>query len=251
MSAKANLKIDWCTHEAAKYAVENWHYSKRMPMPPLVKIGVWEDGKFIGCVLFARGANMNIGAPYHLACTEVAELVRVALTKHATPVSRIMRIACKFLTERSPGLRLLVSYADPSEGHHGGIYQACGWVYEGSCGEATQFFHEGRWKHQREVTAGAFRNPNTKRNWKSLPRRKMPGKHKYLLPLDDAMRAQVAPLAKPYPKRKLDGARGDGVECERAGKGSPDGSTLGEGSSILTPALHRGASSHTKFRKRL
>lgn len=29
----------------------------------------------------------------------------------------------------------------------------------------------------------------------------LPGKHKYLYPLDDAMRAQLAPLAKPYPKR--------------------------------------------------
>jgi hypothetical protein len=26
-------------------------------------------------------------------------------------------------------------------------------------------------------------------------------KHKYLMPLDEAMRAQIAPLAKPYPKR--------------------------------------------------
>ena len=26
-------------------------------------------------------------------------------------------------------------------------------------------------------------------------------KHRYLMPLDEAMRAQIAPLAKPYPKR--------------------------------------------------
>jgi hypothetical protein len=27
-------------------------------------------------------------------------------------------------------------------------------------------------------------------------------KHRYLMPLDDAMRKQIAPLAKPYPKRQ-------------------------------------------------
>jgi hypothetical protein len=27
------------------------------------------------------------------------------------------------------------------------------------------------------------------------------GKYRYLMPLDPAMRAQIAPLAKPYPKR--------------------------------------------------
>lgn len=240
------LKIDWCTHEAAKYAVEHWHYSKRMPMPPLVRIGAWEDGKYIGCVLFARGANMNIGAPYKLATTEVAELVRIALTKHATPVSRVMRIAVKFLRDNSPGLRLLVSYADPSEGHHGGVYQACSWVYEGPCGESTLFLHEGRWKHQREVTADSFgRNtPGSAKvaNWQSLPRKKTPGKHKYLLPLDKTMRAQIEPLAKPYPKRPLDAAAcSDTTPVVRVGKGSSSGSPRGDGGSIPTPALQKGA----------
>lgn len=173
------LKIDWCTHAAAKYAVEHWHYSRRMPMAPIVRVGVWEEGVYVGCVLFSRGANMNIGAPYRLLATEVAELVRVALTAHATPVSRILSIAVRFLAARSPGLRLLVSYADPAEGHHGGIYQACGWTYEGPCGESTLFLHEGRWKHQREVTARAFNDPQKSRaSWATLPRRKTPGKHK-------------------------------------------------------------------------
>lgn len=206
MSEKPTLKIDWCTHAAAKYAVEHWHYSRRMPMPPIVRVGAWEGGVFIGCVLFARGANMNIGAPYKLATTEVAELVRVALTKHVAPVSRVLSIAVRFLVAHSPGLRLLVSYADPAEGHHGGIYQACGWTYEGPCGESTLFLHEGKWKHQREVTGVSFAStgqPGSGKvaNISSLPRRKTPGKHKYLLPLDPAMRAQIAPLAKPYPKR--------------------------------------------------
>ncbi|MBM3983051.1 MAG: protein Mom [Planctomycetes bacterium] len=152
---------------------------------------------------------MNIGAPYSLKTTEVAELVRIALTKHQSPVSRVMRIAIKFLRDNSPGLRLLVSYADPSEGHHGGVYQACGWVYEGPCAEATLFFHCGKWKHQREVTAVSFAStgqPGSGKvaNVRSLPQKKTPGKHKYLLPLDDAMRAQIAPLAKPYPKRPVD-----------------------------------------------
>ena len=51
------LKLDWATHEAATYAVEHWHYSHTMPKSKLVKIGVWEDGKFIGVVLFGVGAT--------------------------------------------------------------------------------------------------------------------------------------------------------------------------------------------------
>lgn len=120
---KPALRLDWCTHAAAKYAVETWHYSKRMPMPPLVRVGVWEGGKFIGCVLFGRGANASLGSPYGLNQTQCAELVRVAMTTHVVPVTRVVALAIKFLAKHSPGLRLVVSFADPSRGHHGGIYQ--------------------------------------------------------------------------------------------------------------------------------
>jgi hypothetical protein len=43
--AKADLRIDWATHAAAKYACENWHYSGCMPVGKLVKVGAWESGK--------------------------------------------------------------------------------------------------------------------------------------------------------------------------------------------------------------
>ena len=60
------LKIDWATHEAAKYACEKWHYSGCLPVGKLVKVGAWEDKKFIGVVLFGRGANYNMVKGYGL-----------------------------------------------------------------------------------------------------------------------------------------------------------------------------------------
>jgi len=56
-----SLRLDWCSHEAAKYAVEKWHYSRTMPVGKMVKIGVWEDSKFIGAVVFAQGNNQYQG----------------------------------------------------------------------------------------------------------------------------------------------------------------------------------------------
>ncbi|WP_459208945.1 Mom family adenine methylcarbamoylation protein [Bacillus haynesii] len=55
-----DLKIAWATHKAAKFACENFHYSKCLLAGKLVKIGTWEDGKFIGVVIFSRGANGRI-----------------------------------------------------------------------------------------------------------------------------------------------------------------------------------------------
>lgn len=65
--SKADLRVDWATYEAAKYACEHWHYSKSLPLPPMVRIGVWENGKYIGVIIFSRGASPNLGKQYGLA----------------------------------------------------------------------------------------------------------------------------------------------------------------------------------------
>ena len=75
---KAELKLDWASYEAAKHACAHWHYSKAMPATKLVKIGVWEYGKFIGVVIFSRGAAPHLGDPC-LPQTDICELTRVAL----------------------------------------------------------------------------------------------------------------------------------------------------------------------------
>lgn len=197
-----DLKVAPCEYKAAKYAVQHWHYSKRMtPSGQNVMFGVWENDKFIGAIVYGRGSNHLIGDPYGLTKFEVCELVRVALTVHQSEVSKIVASATKMLKQANPGLRLVVSYADTREGHHGGIYQAMNWVYVGRSAESREFFSEGRWKHQREATGGPFGRKRKITDLSDLPTRKIPGKHKYLYPLDKAMRRQIEPLAKPYPKR--------------------------------------------------
>lgn len=125
MQTKTNLKIDWATHEAAKFACENWHYSKCTPSGKTVKFGVWENGKFIGVVIFALGANAEIQKIHG----KTAELARVALTKHITPVTRIVSICLKKLKGLCPGLEAVISYADLDR-HTGTIYKAGNWLEE-------------------------------------------------------------------------------------------------------------------------
>lgn len=236
MSSKAALRLDWCSHQAAKYAVEHWHYSRSLPTPPLVKIGVWENERFIGSVLFSRGANNNIGRPYGLSSVAVAELTRVALSDHKTATSRIVAIAVRLLRQRSPGLRLVVSFADPNQGHHGGIYQAGGWVYCGATPPSHKYVDQhGRVWHQRQVSVtgvkpqyGELRRVARIGECQKLPQL---GKHRYLMPLDDAMRAQIAPLAKPYPKRPCAGS----LDSEAASFHDA------EGGATPTSALHKDA----------
>jgi hypothetical protein len=189
---KTDLRVDWAGVDAARFACKRWHYSGCLPAGKLVKIGAWEDGRFIGVVIFGRGASPFLLRKYELQQSEGCELVRVALRDHAAPVTRIVALAIRFLRKSNPGLRLIVSFADPMQGHHGGIYQAGNWVYTGTSGETTEVYVRGKWTHMR----GAFHQMT-----ESSPTRICPGKHRYLMPLDDAIRAKVEPMRQPYPGR--------------------------------------------------
>jgi hypothetical protein len=213
-SSRTDLRLDWCTHEAARFAVERWHYSRCMPQQKTVKLGVWEAGSFVGTVVYGDGANAGMFKPYGLVYEQGAELVRVALRPgHASAVSRIVSISVRFLRRACPRIRLLISFADPEQGHHGGIYQAAGWIYLGMTEPADEYLVNGKRMHGRALRA--TRASHRLRNLKAAnvmdwarqvldPRiRVIPGssKHRYLMPLDDEIRARILPLAQPYPKR--------------------------------------------------
>jgi hypothetical protein len=192
LSHRPELRLDWCSHEAAKYACERWHYSKCISVGRQNFVGVWEDNKFIGSIVFARSSSTEIGTAYGCTQWTSIELSRVALKSHETSVSRILTIATRMLRARNPGLRIVISFADPGQGHHGGIYQACGWIYVGTSAPRRQFHIRGKWRT--DTHAWRMRTDAT-------PSRRVPGKHKYLLPLDADMRDRIAPLSQPYPKR--------------------------------------------------
>lgn len=197
------LTVGKCTYEAAHYAVTHWHYSRVLPVGKLVRVGAWERGRYIGCVLFGRGATPNLGRPYGMTQTECCELVRVALDRHDAPVSQIVAAALRELRRTNPGLRLVVSFADPAQGHHGGIYQAGNWIYTGPAEAGKRFFRiHGKLVHPRSVGAAGGRQTIEWVRTHMDPNAEhvaVPDKHRYVYPLDRAARRKVAGLARPYP----------------------------------------------------
>ncbi len=209
MSEKPSLRLDWCSHTAAKYAVEKWHYSHSMPAGKTVKVGVWEDARFIGAIIFSLGSNRHLGREFGPGPFECCELTRVGLDRHRTPVSRILAIALRMLKSQSPGVKAVVSYADCDQSHVGAIYAASGWIYIGMVqlkGGTPRFRVRGVVMHGRSIHSrwgrGAQRiewlrshlDPNAEKVFTK-------GKHKYVWPYDEGVRELVQSLSQPYPKR--------------------------------------------------
>ena len=226
-----SLRLDFCSHEAAKHAVLRWHYSRTMPAAKLVRIGVWEEGRFVGAILYGSGANRHLSRPFGLQPTEACELVRVALAPgRRNPTSKCLAISLKLLQKQSPGLKLIVSYADTKEGHLGVIYQATNWIYLGA---HTQPYLKvrGRIEHPRSLY-DRYGPGGQQIGWlrenvdPKAQRVVMPDKHKYVYAFDPELRESLAKDSLPYPKRV----------------GSSDGAAptlqVGEGGSTPTPTLH-------------
>lgn len=198
------LTVDWASYDAVKYACTNWHYSGTVPVGKLVKIGAWEDGKYIGVVIFSYGANNHIGEPYGLTQHEVCELTRVALCQHQSFVSEILAQAIKMLKKLCPGLRLIVSYADAEQHHLGKIYQATNWIYTGKSDGERYFLLHGKKIHPKSLHSKGYKQslPWLKKHVNAeFEEYVTVGKHKYLMPLDKKMRKLLLALSKPYPKK--------------------------------------------------
>lgn len=194
------LKLAEVGYDAIKYACMNYHYSKTIPTGKLVAFGVWENDKFIGCVIFGRGVGNAQIERYGIPLTEGAELVRVALRKHETPVTKIVSIAIKLLKKHSPGLKILVSYADSRQGHLGIIYQAGNWVYTGKAKTTPDYLYKGKYYHVRSMNRMIKNGKFTRAFVNSLPTRDGGERLRYLYVLNDDMRQLVEGLRKPYPK---------------------------------------------------
>jgi hypothetical protein len=195
------LQLGWIDTRAAKYAVETWHYTRRLPAGKMVRVGVWESGVFIGAIIFSYGANHHIGSPFGLPQTQVVELTRVALSKHKVPVSRILSIALKMLKAQSPGLKLVVSYADSAQQHVGVIYQAANFVYTGkSENERLVIDHKGNLIHKKSFSAKyGHCNPALV----NMSYVRSPSKYRYVYLLDktdDRLKALLKSRSQPYPK---------------------------------------------------
>ena len=230
---KPVLRLDFCSHGAARLACRRWHYSKKIPVGKLVKVGAWEGGRFIGAIIFGDGLLGPKRVVYGgVDKFKVAEIVRVALSDHQHEVSRMISIAVKLLRKRCPGIELVVAFADQGENHHGGIYQASNFVYTGTTEIGRLFKHKltGRILHNRAVSVNGYRSHFG--HVRKVPRAdecEIVGgtrKHRYLLPLTPDMKEIALKMRKPYPKRAT------------SETSDTPGHQPGEGRAARTVALH-------------
>jgi hypothetical protein len=119
-------------HDEAAELVKRWHYSKRPPAN-VQCVGTWhQNGGLFGDYGPAIAACFFSIPPTRWSETvlELSRLVRaegVALP----PLTGLISLMVRHIAQKKLG-DLLVSFADKTAHHHGGIYQASSWNYHGA-----------------------------------------------------------------------------------------------------------------------
>ncbi len=184
--------------KANKYAIMNYHYSKRLPNIACSYSVFNKKNEWCGIIAYGLGASPSIGKPYNLGQGEILELVRVALNGKQESTSKAVAISMRLIKKDCPSTKLLVSFADKGQNHKGIIYQATNWYYVGQTNTTgKEYFYKGRWTHSKTIS-DLVKNKGLKRS--SLKSRNNSGKIKYIYPLNKLMRKKCIKISKPYLK---------------------------------------------------
>jgi hypothetical protein len=193
--------------DAAEELVLRFHYSRRTTTPWFVGTAHGDGGLFgdfgpaVAAVVFSP--------PPAQWGEEVYELSR--LVRHpsaAVPLTWLISQACVWIRRTHPEADLLVSFADPAEGHHGGVYQAASWRYAYRSKRDTDglfvngVFVPGRTCNARWGTRSALRLRESHPEWQ-IEYSRTEGKHLYWRALRRSGQAKAARLglqSLPYPK---------------------------------------------------
>lgn len=111
-----------------------------------IHVGLFEHDELTGVVTFGQPSSQAVAKKItRLDPCHVAELCRLALTSESVPATQLISEGIKIYQQyreqaKKPKLRIIVSFADYEQGHHGGVYQAASWLYCGvSRGTSTVY----------------------------------------------------------------------------------------------------------------
>ena len=162
---KANqLVVRKGTVKEAREYVANYHYSKTMPdSTKNVFMGFYE-GIFAGVCVFGMGAGKS---QYEAIIPSIKKGEYRELTRLWSPDGMPKNTESKLISESIKLLpnevKLLLSFADPSQGHLGKIYQATNWDYCGMTNAGKRLVDKnGNEFHSRLIGIYRMRHPELK-----------------------------------------------------------------------------------------
>ncbi|MFC1917228.1 DNA methyltransferase [Chloroflexota bacterium] len=197
---------------AARRILVKHHYLHSLPGGTKLTFGTFLKGRLLGAISFGAGPHNAYQLVGDANQDDCLTLTRLWLSDELPPntESRIIGISLRAL-KKSIRVKFLVSYADPTQGHVGTIYQATGWLYTG-LSEAMPMFDlgDGVARHSRTLSH-AFGSQSIKHfkscgvKVKVIPQSR---KYRYIYFLDKSYQDKLKIPVLSYPKKERGYGRG-------------------------------------------
>jgi hypothetical protein len=191
----------------AKKLLVRKHYLRSMPGGTQLAFGVFSDQRLLGALTFGSGPAFAYRLVKDASADDCLTLSRLwlsdALPKNSE--SRVIGIVLRYLRENT-SLKFLVSYADPSQGHSGTIYQATGWLYTGLSSAMPRYdLGDGKARHSRSVSHayGSYSVRYFASHGVAVKVLPQVAKHRYIYFLNNDWRSRLNVPVLPYPKREV------------------------------------------------
>jgi hypothetical protein len=182
------------------------HYLHSFPVGTKLAFGAFVNTRLLGALTLGAGpanAHSLVDSTTPDDCLALTRLwLSAELPKNSE--SRFLGVVLRFL-KRHTNLKFLVSYAEPSQGHLGTIYQAPNWIYTG-LSQATPLYDigNGRHYHSRSLSHafGSHGLAHFQRHGIDVKLVPQKAKHRYLYFLDSTWRERLRVPVLAYPKRE-------------------------------------------------
>ena len=145
-----NYSVNKISYEDTKPFIMNIHYAKRMPSISY-SFGLFSKRELIGMVSYGSPPSQSLcrgiaGDEYSNIVLELNRLVLKYNKKNEA--SYLVGNSFKLL----PRPKIIVSYADTSQNHHGYIYQATNFIYTGLSDKRTEWRMRNSNQHSKTIS---------------------------------------------------------------------------------------------------
>ncbi len=206
--ALRNLRVQTISPRIAKPVLRN-HYLGSLPGATQISFGVFNGPSLEGVVTLGCGPINGHRLVRGATRDDYLCLSRLWLSDRLprNSESRVIAVVARLLRKYT-AVKFLLSYADPTHGHRGIVYQAAGWTYIGMSSQ-SDLYSVGNGKPQHSRSLSHRMGSHSLKYLRSQgiqiePVRQQP-KHKYVLFLDPSWRGQLVPEPQPYPKELSSG----------------------------------------------
>ena len=198
------LKVRPVPVKVVKALLVREHYLHSMPGGSQMVLGVYWGQPLLGAVILGAGPSNAHRLVHDATRDDCAALTRLWLHDDLPKNSESRVIGqCLRALGRYTGVKFVLSYADPAQGHVGTIYQATNWIYTGPSSAMPLYdIGDGVPRHSRTLSHAIGSHSMRHFADHGVTVQKIPQlpKHRYIYFLDRRWRSRMRGPELPYPK---------------------------------------------------